>query len=836
MANFVSGVSALVLPSSSGALFSANGRQGGILAYDTGQSLAVVNSYAFGTPENTTRTGLGHLEQLRLGGKDMLISFGQAGDAKAFDLAAGNVLWKPASLNFGGQTLLALKTLALADGSDLIFTSSLQNLGITCWLRNAAGQISLQQQLVPNNTALGYEVLAMTVVARPDGALLLTVSAQGDALNAFRIDARGQAQFVASLGTADGLGIAAPDLVQSVRLAGHDYALLGAAGSGSIAVIKVGVAGQLLLVDQVNDDLNTRFQGISVLQTISVEGRVFVLAGGADDGLSLMTLLPNGRLLHLATIADTLDTALENISAAAMRPSGSGAGLGLDIFATSWSETKISQYRVDLGAFAPIQIAGSAGGVLLGDARGDLLLGGQGRDQLYGGAGDDILIDGAGSDTLNGGTGADAFLFTADGLPDTILDFDITQDRLDLSGLGRIYSRETISFSAMAGGILLEVLGEQIRLFSANGHAIDAGDLTDALLFDLGHSSIYVPRLEGQSITGTVLNDALLGSNLGDTIVAAAGNDQIRARNGNDLIEGGAGDDFLDGGAGYDRAIYAGTTAAIVNLSLTGTQNTGHGWDQLLSIEHLSTGDGDDRLIGNALGNALAAGSGDDTLHGGAGQDSLYGGNGDDALIGGAGNDLIQGGAGHDTVYFSGAAPVSVNLGYTAAQDTGRGLDTVVNIENISAAAGNDWLRGNALANALKGNNGNDTLEGRGSNDMLHGGAGSDVLLGGAGADLLGGGDGNDLLDGGGGNDALHGGAGSDTFVFRATDHGKSRVLDLEPSDKIQLSGYAYGSVRQALSHFNQTAAGVVFSDHGDQILFAGTHLADFSGSMLLLW
>lgn len=54
----------------------------------------------------------------------------------------------------------------------------------------------------------------------------------------------------------------------------------------------------------------------------------------------------------------------------------------------------------------------------------------------------------------------------------------------------------TISFSAMAGGILLEVLGEQIRLFSANGHAIDAGDLTDALLFDLGHSSIYVPRLE----------------------------------------------------------------------------------------------------------------------------------------------------------------------------------------------------------------------------------------------------------------------------------------------------------------------------------------------------
>lgn len=74
-------------------------------------------------------------------------------------------------MNFGG-VLLALKTLALADGSGSDFTSSLQNLGITCWLRNAAGQISFQQQLVPNNTALGYEVLAMTEMART--ARLLT--------------------------------------------------------------------------------------------------------------------------------------------------------------------------------------------------------------------------------------------------------------------------------------------------------------------------------------------------------------------------------------------------------------------------------------------------------------------------------------------------------------------------------------------------------------------------------------------------------------------------------------------------------------------------------------
>lgn len=84
-------------------------------------------------------------------------------------------------------------------------------------------------------------------------------------------------------------------------------------------------------------------------------------------------------------------------------------------------------------------------------------------------------------------------------------------------------------------------------------------------------------------------------------------------------------------------------------------------------------------------------------------------------------------------------------------------------------------------------------------------------------------------------NDALYGGACIDTFVFRATKQGKSRVLDLDASDHIQLSGYSYGSTPLALSHFAQAAAGVVFTDHGDTVLFAGTHLADSSSKLLLL-
>lgn len=60
----------------------------------------------------------------------------------------------------------------------------------------------------------------------------------------------------------------------------------------------------------------------------------------------------------------------------------------------------------------------------------------------YGGRAMISLTIGAGSDTLNGGTGADAFLFTADGRNEhhswTLIS---PQDRLDLSGLGDLFTR-----------------------------------------------------------------------------------------------------------------------------------------------------------------------------------------------------------------------------------------------------------------------------------------------------------------------------------------------------------------------------------------------------------
>ena len=59
------------------------------------------------------------------------------------------------------------------------------------------------------------------------------------------------------------------------------------------------------------------------------------------------------------------------------------------------------------------------------------------------------------------------------------------------------------------------------------------------------------------------------------------------------------------------------------------------------NIEQAIGGDGNDTLVGGALGNALRGGRGNDNLDGGAGSDWVEGGLGNDTLTGGEGYDLF---------------------------------------------------------------------------------------------------------------------------------------------------------------------------------------------------
>ena len=143
-------------------------------------------------------------------------------------------------------------------------------------------------------------------------------------------------------------------------------------------------------------------------------------------------------------------------------------------------------------------------------------------------------------------------------------------------------------------------------------------------------------------------NDRLSGLTGNDLLKGDSGNDTLFGGDGNDTLNGGWGQEALTGGKGVDTAVYDGLMKIVVNLGLTGPQDTGQGRDTLLSIENLRSGSGNDILTGSGQSNVLDGQGGNDKLIGGLGNDTLLGGAGNDTLQGGAGNDFLFAGAGQD--------------------------------------------------------------------------------------------------------------------------------------------------------------------------------------------
>ena len=91
---------------------------------------------------------------------------------------------------------------------------------------------------------------------------------------------------------------------------------------------------------------------------------------------------------------------------------------------------------------------GSGNDLLRGDTGNDSLKGGDGQDDLQGGDGDDSLDGGDGHDVLDGGTGADILTGGAGRdefkveAGDTVTDFDIEEDKIDLDD---IYNFDTLA-------------------------------------------------------------------------------------------------------------------------------------------------------------------------------------------------------------------------------------------------------------------------------------------------------------------------------------------------------------------------------------------------------
>jgi Ca2+-binding RTX toxin-like protein len=123
---------------------------------------------------------------------------------------------------------------------------------------------------------------------------------------------------------------------------------------------------------------------------------------------------------------------------------GSGAdtmygGAGDDgLFGGEGNDTLVGGAGVDylVGGNGDNALYGDAGNDSLNDGDGNgYFIGGAGEDGMYGGGGADQFFSGSGSDWMIGGNGADLFVFAPGDGADTIVDFNVLEDHINLAAV-----------------------------------------------------------------------------------------------------------------------------------------------------------------------------------------------------------------------------------------------------------------------------------------------------------------------------------------------------------------------------------------------------------------
>ncbi|WP_255440576.1 calcium-binding protein [Paracoccus sp. MC1854] len=711
--------------------------------------------------------------------------------------------------------LLHAGSFTLAGGQAVIYAARHDQPVFGLWRQRPDGRIEQAgTSAVPPKLPPDAQIDALVPLRLGGVDLLVAVSTRGNFVSSHVVLPDGRLAPGEFLGATRGTGFNGPRDIVALEVDGRHYLVVSSAYSSSLTTVRIVAGGGLVPVDHVIDERTTRFQKATVMEGVTIDGRAFVVVGGADDGLSLFTLTPDGRLIHLDTIADDARWALSDVSALAVRVMGGR----IVVFAGSEVERGVSQFVIDPGRIGQTRQVGN--GAHRGTDANDLLQAGMNTTRIEGGAGDDILIAGSRTIDLYGGAGADLFIPMRVAGRITIRDFQPGLDRIDMSMLGMIRSVSQLKFIPQSWGVRIRFGDTTIEVRTQNGRPLSAGDFDNGM-FPVAH---YQPPDVRSTVLGTAKgdllragrggslvygyggNDTILGSDLEDFLQGGMGNDSIVGQDGEDTVWGGAGNDSIRGGGGNDLVLAGDGDDSV----------TGQDGDDLIGGEtgndRIQGGAGNDRLNGGAGNDHLSGGAGNDRIFGMAGNDTLLGDAGDDLMLdvsgdnllvdllgnnmmfAGGGNDRMQAGPGNDTLR-PGAGNDSVTAG--AGRDNvnaGPGDDTVLGEDGddlllgaagrdvIHGGNGNDTIFGGDHDDRLFGDDGNDFLIGEGGNDSMTGGRGNDTLRGNVGHDSMHGGDGADRLIGGMGNDSLYGEAGNDLMLGEA---GADLMMGGEGNDTI---------------------------------------------------
>ena len=420
---------------------------------------------------------------------------------------------------------------------------------------------------------------------------------------------------------------------------------------------------------------------------------------------------------------------------------------------------------IDLTSFGGGQI--TLTGITSTDLTEDMFV----LDDFAGGAGDDTLEGGTTDDRFTGGAGADTFVFEPDHGRDTITDFEVGTDKIDLSAFTGITSMSDL-WCWQDGDDAVIYLG-----FHEGGGRII---LEGVSYWDLSASDF------------TFYQDEYTGTDSAETVEGGGGDDTITGLAGDDTLTGNEGADTFVFGSGHGSDTITDFTVDTDKIDLTG----------LTGITQFSDLSISDDANGNAVIDLSSQGGGSITLTGvstsdlDAGDFVLY----QNVYTGTSRSEIIEGAHGDDTLTGGGGADIFV-FRDDSANDTITDFDTTrdcIDLTGLTATV--TWAVLSTKITTIADPNDPNVVTGL-KIDLTDFGGGTITLTGlTAVSDLtenmfildeIAGSDGvNDVLQGGGSDDTMTGGTGADTFVFNETS-GNDTITDFSTTaDRIDLTAF----------------------------------------------
>ncbi|UTW56213.1 hypothetical protein [Kordiimonas sp. SCSIO 12610] len=232
---------------------------------------------------------------------------------------------------------------------------------------------------------------------------------------------------------------------------GGDDIFIGGAGNDTIG----GGAGNDLIVGGGFSDGNSQQIAPAVVgNSLSDDGQDTLFGGAGNDTLiggAFNDLIDNGvfdtgEAVVNSLEANTIYAGTGNdliFGAAGGDELGGGAGddtinagAGDDVLFGGRGDVDDTGLNdvIDAGSGNDQVFASGGNDSVIGGSGNDSLFSGSGSDTVDGGIGNDSIFGGAGDDFFTGGSGNDLFAFFAGNENDTITDFNLAQDTLDLNG------------------------------------------------------------------------------------------------------------------------------------------------------------------------------------------------------------------------------------------------------------------------------------------------------------------------------------------------------------------------------------------------------------------